>query len=65
MLEQSAFDQLANEIAGQGYDEDSSARLAMLVGDTPAIDEAGRVIVMEQGKEVARLRPLRFFGGAS
>ena len=57
-----AFDELVAEIQSQGYDESAAARFASLIGDTPVIDQDGRIIVMDEGREVARLRPLHFFG---
>ena len=59
----SEFQQLVAAIQRQGYDEPAAAELAALIGDTPIIDEDGSVIVMEQGRVIARLRPLHFFDG--
>jgi hypothetical protein len=62
MLNWRAFQKLTAEIAGQGHSKAASARLASLIGDTPIISEDGGVVVMgEQGRVVAQLRPLHFF----
>lgn len=62
MLERSAFESLVDEIQSQGYDEPAAAHFAALLGDRPVKDQDGRLVVVEQGREVARLRPLLFFG---
>ncbi len=62
MLSESAFLELMAEIQSQGYDETAAARFASLIGDTPIQDQDGGIIVTDGGKEVARLRPLHFFG---
>ena len=44
-----------------GYDEQTSAHFAALIGDTPCFDEQGRLVVMnESGAILARLR-LKYF----
>lgn len=62
MLDEESFVALIKEIQAQGYDRNTAGRYAVLIGDTPTIDEEGKVVVMDGNKEVARIRPLRFFG---
>jgi hypothetical protein len=45
----------------QGYDLETASHFAMLIGDTPCVDDQGRIIVEKDGKELARLKPLSFF----
>jgi hypothetical protein len=55
--------ELAAEIKALGYDDRTAGRYAALIGDTPGIDEQGRIVVIDQnGREVARLK-LKFFEG--
>ena len=63
MINRSAFEQLVKEIQDQGYGEQAAAHFATLIGDTPIKDEDGFIIVREHGQVLARLHPLRFFGG--
>lgn len=56
------FSKLADEIMSQGYSEEEAAHFAALIGDIPVFDEAGHIIVQEHGRDLARLKPLRFFG---
>lgn len=57
-----SFRELTDEIQSLGYDEETAARFAALIGDTPCFDSAGLVIVVDQdGAELARLL-LSFFG---
>lgn len=52
--------ELAEEIRRQGFDEETASRFAALIGDTPIIDDAGKVVVRDGGRELARLK-LHFF----
>jgi hypothetical protein len=61
-MELDGFLDLVREIKGQGVDEATAARWAGLIGDTPALDERGKVLVMDGGKVIARLEPLRCLG---
>jgi hypothetical protein len=61
MLDRKAFDALVDEIQTQGYDEETAAHYAALIGDTPCAAEDGRIVITEDGKEIARLKPLKFF----
>jgi enhancing lycopene biosynthesis protein 2 len=60
MMSDNAFDQLTDEIMTLGYDEDTAAHFARLIGDTPVLDQDDNVVVEENGKVLATL-PLRFF----
>ena len=58
-----AFCELVSEIVALGFDEETAARYASLIGDLPTSDGAGNIIVRdEQGRELAQL-PLKSFGG--
>ena len=57
-----AFEELIAEIVSQGYDQETAGRYASLIGDTPIADEQGNIVVMEIGREIPRLKPLKFFG---
>ena len=62
MMDLEQFKELIAEIMSQGYDRETAGRYAGLIGDTPAIDAEGNVVVMEpDGREIARLKPLKFF----
>jgi hypothetical protein len=52
---------LTREIMAQGYDEATAANYAVMIGDTPCLDVAGNVIVMDAGRPVATLKPLEMF----
>ena len=55
------FRELIAEIMSLSYDRETAGRYAGLIGDTPAIDAEGNVVVMEpDGREIARLK-LKFF----
>lgn len=58
-----AFKELIDEIMSQGHDEKTAAHYAALIGDTPIADEQGNIVVTENGREIARLKPLKFFDG--
>ena len=55
------FKELVAEIMSQGYDRETAGHYAGLIGDTPAIDSEGNVVVMDKGEVIARLKPLKFF----
>jgi hypothetical protein len=62
MMEFEDFKRLADEIQSQGYDRATAVDLASWIGDTPILDQRGRIVVRDvHGKELARLRPLKFF----
>lgn len=61
-MDRESFDRLVTEVMAQGYSEETAAYFAQLIGDTPEVDEQGRVVVRGQAHtELARLA-LRFFG---
>ena len=63
-MSEEGFGKLIAEIMSQGYDRETAGRYAGLIGDTPMMDEEGNLVVMEGGGRVlARLKPLKFFGG--
>lgn len=57
-----AFNALIDEIMSQGYDEGTAAEYAELIGDMPITNAAGQVVVKKDGRTVAKLKPLKFFG---
>ena len=62
MLDEKAFDELVAEIMGQGFDEETAVDYAVLIGDTPIMDEHRNVEVRnERGHVLARLKPLKCF----
>lgn len=54
------FDELVDEIMSKGFDEKTAALFARLIGDTPIIDNNGKIVVMENKKILAKLA-LNFF----
>jgi hypothetical protein len=51
------FRALIKEIQSLGYDEETAGDFAVIVGDTPALDENGLVVVRDgAGKVLARLK---------
>ena len=63
MMDLKAFSELVTEIQSQGYDRGTACRYASLLGDLPVRDTNGDVLVEdEQGKVIARLKPLKFYG---
>lgn len=61
MLEFDGFKQLVDEIAALGYDRETAGNFAALIGDTPLLDEQGRIVVRESdGTELVRLK-LKFY----
>ena len=61
MLNSDAFNKLVDEIMSKGVDEDTAARFAALIGDTPIADKDGNILVIEGGKVLARLSIGGFF----
>lgn len=61
MNEMDYLTELTREIMAQGYDEATASHYAVLIGDTPARDAHGNVIVVEQGRTIATLKPLKMF----
>jgi hypothetical protein len=61
MISEEGFYKLIAEIQSQGYDQETAGHYAVLIGDMPIVDDAGNVVVMENGKVLARLKPLKFF----
>jgi hypothetical protein len=61
MMDEKSLTELTREIMAQGYDEATASDYAVLIGDTPCLDETGRVLVMDGGRVLARLQPLKSF----
>lgn len=61
MMDETTLEELAAEIMAQGVDTDTAFNYAALIGDTPLIED-GQVIVRDGTQEIARLKPLKFFG---
>ena len=61
MIDEIALEELALEIMSQGVEEETAYNYAALIGDTPLM-EGDHIIVRDGTKEVARLKPLKFFG---
>lgn len=61
MMDENSLTELTHEIMRQGYDEATASNYAVLIGDTPCMDEEGNIVVLDGGKEIARLKPLMFF----
>lgn len=62
MIEFEQFKELIAEIQSQGFDEETAAHYAALIGDTPCYDEDGNIVVRDENDRVlARLRPLKFY----
>jgi hypothetical protein len=56
MMTQEQFRELIKEIKALGYDEETAGGFAVFIGDTPCLDEQGRVVVIDDdGRELARL----------
>lgn len=56
------FNQLADEIMAQGFDDETASHFAALLGDTPVRDQADNIVVMDGKVILAVLKPLKFFG---
>lgn len=50
-----SFSAMIDEIMALGHDEATAARYAALIGDRPIRAEDGQIVVMENGRELARL----------
>jgi hypothetical protein len=52
-----AFEAMIAAIEKQGYDRETAAEYARWIGDTPCLDEEGKVLVIngETGEVLARL----------
>jgi hypothetical protein len=61
MIEANMLKELTRQIMAQGYDEKTASDYAVLIGDTPCMDEHGNVFVMDGKKQIAKLKPLAFF----
>ena len=56
VLTEEQFCALMERIERLGYDEETAARFAALIGATPHRDEQGRIVVLDRdGRELARL----------
>jgi len=55
--------ELVREILMQGYDRQTAIHCAIQLSESPPVKENAEIVVVRyMGKEIARLRPLRFFG---
>ena len=61
MNETDFLPELRNEIMSFGYDRRTAAHYAVLIGDTPVRDGHGNYLVMDGGKVLATLPPLKCF----
>lgn len=52
MMDESQFNALVDRIMRLGYDEDTAADYAVIIGDTPETDAAGRTIVRDESGQV-------------
>lgn len=62
-MDENSLTELTREIMAQGFNEQSASRYAVLIGDTPVMDQHGNVVVMDGSRRVTTLEPLKFFGG--
>lgn len=53
---------LITEIMQQGYERRTAVDCAIVIGQKPKADGTGNIVVRRFGKEIARLKPLKFFG---
>jgi len=61
MMTEANFLALVSEIERQGYDHGTAVNYAVQIGDTPEVDDAGNVMVRDEGGSViASLRLLSF-----
>ena len=61
MMDAKTLTELTQEIMAQGYDEETASDYAVLIGDTPCLDEHGNVLVIDGHRQLARLKPMKFF----
>lgn len=61
MIEADFLTKLTNEIMTHGYDAATASDYAVILGDTPLRDEAGNIVVMERGRVLATLPPLKCY----
>lgn len=54
MMDEQTFNELVDAIMRLGYDEETAAHYAFLIGDLVHMED-GKVVVMEDGRELARL----------
>jgi hypothetical protein len=59
-MNQESFNKLVDEIMTKGFNEETAAHFASLIGDTPTADAEGDTLVIENGKVLAKMK-LRFF----
>lgn len=54
-----AFEKMIERIKAQGYDDETAARYARLIGDTPCVDDEGKIVVIDLDtmEILARLEP--------
>lgn len=53
-----AFEDMIAAIMRQGYDLETAAEYAKWIGDTPILDTAGKLLVInDRGEVLARLQP--------
>ena len=55
MMNQESFNKLVDAIMSKGFDETTAAHFAALIGDTPTVDKDGHILVIKDGKIMARL----------
>ena len=61
MMDEKTFRELAREIEAQGISRELALRYAELIGDLPVRDADGNILVMDAGRQLARLKPLKIF----
>lgn len=61
MMDEKSLTELAHEIMTQGIGESTAWHYAALIGDLPLKDKSGNIIVRENGREIATLKPLKIF----
>jgi hypothetical protein len=65
MHTEDSFKQLIKAIESKGFDRETAGKFAVIIGDTPHVDEAGNTVVIDnEGKELARFK-LDFFESES
>lgn len=64
MITEKGLEQMQKEIEAQGVSKENAWKYAQIIGDTPVFDGSGNILVIDYqtGKEIAKLRPLKFFG---